>query len=128
MALRLEVTTGQGLATAATGRGFARDFFIGGQQGAVVGLVSGLGASATPGGFTRRRTLDVGCVTGRGPGGVLRVLSETGVEIGNLLTQIDKFSLKVAEDAKEGGLGGWRNQIPKFLGDREVLRHTLIIG
>jgi hypothetical protein len=55
-------------------------------------------------------------------------LAETGVEISNLLTQVSEFSLEVAEEGKESGLGGGRNQIPKFLGDRGLLRHVAVVG
>src|SRR4051812_16365562 len=103
---RLWVEAREGLAAAAAGRGFAWHFLIGGQQGAVVRIVSGLGATATLGGLTRRRALDVKRITGRGAGGILRVLVETCVEIGNLLTQGGDFLVKRAEEGKESGLGG----------------------
>src|SRR5262249_28091047 len=92
------------------------------------GLVAGVGTTAAARRLTRGRALDVGCITGRGSGGILRVLAETGVEIGNLLPQVHEFSLKVAEEGKESGLGGGRNQIPKLLGDGGLLRHAHVVG
>ena len=125
---RLRVGASEGLTTAATGRGFAWNFFIGRQQGAVVGLVSGLGTTATSRARPRRRAFDVGCIRGWGPRGILRVLAETGVEIGNLLTQVGDFRLEFAEESKESGLGGGRNQIPKLLGNGGLLRHGFVVG
>ena len=111
MAQRLRVGAREGHAAAAAGAGLARDFFIGGQQGAAVRLVSRLSATAATGGFPGGRALDRGCVAGRGLGGILRILAETGVEIGDLLTQVGEFGLEVAEEGKESGLGRGGDQI-----------------
>ena len=128
MTQRLRIRAREGHAAAAAGAGFARDFFIRGQQGAAVRLVSRLSAPAASGGFTRGRALDGGCVAGRGLRGILRVLAKTGVEFGDLLTQVAEFGLEVTEDGKESGLGGGGDQIPKFLGNGRLLRHGLVIG
>jgi hypothetical protein len=128
MTQRLRVGAREGHAAAAAGAGLARDVFIRGQQGAAVRLVSRLSAPAASGGFPRRRALDGGCVAGRGLRGLLRVLAETGVEIGDLLTQVGEFGLEVAEDGKESGLGCGGDQIPKFLGNGGLLRHGLVVG
>src|SRR6201987_1188916 len=128
MTQRLRVGTRQGLTAAAAGRGFARDFFIGGQQGAAMQFVSGLSATATAGGLRRGAALDSRCIAGRGPGGILRVLVESFREIGHLLTQGGEFTLERGEEGKESGLGGGRNQIPKLLGNGRLLRHGLVVG
>ena len=53
MTQRLRIRAREGHAAAAAGAGFARDFFIRGQQGAAVRLVSRFSAPAASGGFTR---------------------------------------------------------------------------
>ena len=128
MAQRLLVGTGEGLPAAATGAGFARDFFIGRQQRAVVVFVSRLGAPAATGGLPWRRTLDGRPIAGRGPGRILRVLAEAGGEIGNLLTQGGDLALEVTKEGKESGLGGDGDLIPKLLGNGRLLRHGLVVG
>ena len=55
-------------------------------------------------------------------------MAKTGVEFGDLLTQVAEFGLEVTEDGKESGLGGGGDQIPKFLGNGRLLRHGLVIG
>jgi hypothetical protein len=87
MTQRLWVKTDEGLTAVATGGGFARDFFIGGQQGAVVIFVSRLGTPTATGGFPWGAALDGRTIRGRWFGGILGVLAESGGEIGNLLTQ-----------------------------------------
>ena len=128
MTQRLRVGTRQGLPAATAGRGFARDFCIGGQQGTAMQLVSRLSATAAAGGLSRGAALDSRCITGRGAGGILRVLVESFGEIGHLLTQGTEITLELRDEGKESGLGGGRNQIPKLLGNGRLLRHGLIVG
>ena len=52
---------------------------------------------------------------------MLRGLAEAGGEIGYLMSQGGSFTLKVAEEGKERGLGSSWNQIPKILGNGRML-------
>src|SRR5947209_15380167 len=128
MAQRLRVGTSEGFPAATAGGGFTRDGCIGRQQGAAMELVPGLTTTLAAGGFLRRRALDSRCIAGGGPGGILRVLAETGGEIGNLLTQGGDLALEVTKEGKESGLGGDGDLIPKLLGNGRLLRHGLVVG
>src|SRR5437588_8915866 len=91
-------------------------------------FVAGLCTALATGGFPWGRALDGGGITGRGTRGILRVLAETGGEIGHLLTEGSDFALEIAQEDKESGLGGGGDLLPKFLGNRRLLRHGLVVG
>src|SRR5438046_3193093 len=98
MTQRLRVGTCEALSAAATGGRFARDFFIGGQQGAAMVFVPRLSTPLTTGGFPWGATLDGRPIAGRGLGRILRVLAEAGGKIGDLLPQSGDITLKIADE------------------------------
>jgi hypothetical protein len=125
---RLRVAAGEGLATATASRGLVRAYFVRGQQGAAVKFMSGLSTATATGGFPRGAALDGGCITAGGPGGVLGVWAEAGVEVGHLRTPGSDFTAQGSQEGKESGLGSGRDLIPKVLGDGRLLRHAPVVG
>ena len=41
---------------------------------------------------------------------------------------VSEFTVEVAKEGKESGLGGGGNQIPKLLGNGRLLRHAVVVG